>query len=215
MNHPTSRLRIAALCLVAVGAAACGPTASSATPSSPASASPTPISSMSGTTPPSSALAAPSPGPSASAATTCPAMPQTVALPSDRFTDLKVSSTADSDRLTFVFGNPSLPGPASPPEGTLDVASPPYTQAGSGAAIAMTGAHIIAIRFSGMSLQNDAAEETYGGPAEIRPDLPALRHAVLYDASEGIVGWYVGYDGSGCPTLARAGNTITLTIGHS
>ena len=65
-----------------------------------------------------------------------------------------------------------------------------------------------------MSLQNDAGEETYAGPAEVKPALPALRHAVLYDASEGVVGWYVGYDGPGCVTLARVGTTVTVTIAH-
>jgi hypothetical protein len=215
MTPATRRIRIASLCLVALAAAACGPTASSATPSSPASASPTSAASPSDATPTSSALASASASPRSSVATTCPAMPQTAALPSDRFTDLKVDPGPSSDRLTFVFGNASLPGPASPPEGRLDVAPPPYTQAGSGATIKLTGDHVIAIRFSGMSLQNDAGEETYSGPTDIRPDLPALRDAVLYDASEGIVGWYVGYDGSGCVTLARDGTTVTVSIDHS
>jgi hypothetical protein len=215
MTHATRRLRIAALSIVALAAAACGPTVSSATPSSPASASSTPISSPSDATPTSSALASASASPRSSAATTCPAMPQSVALPSDRFTDLKVDPGPSSDRLTFVFGNASLPGPASPPEGTLDVVSPPYTRAGSGASVTMTGDHVIAIRLAGMSLQNDAGEETYAGPAALHPNLPALRDAVLYDASEGVVGWYVGYDGTGCVTLGRDGNTITVSIDHS
>jgi hypothetical protein len=38
---------------------------------------------------------------------------------------------------------------------------------------------------------------------------------VLYDASEGIVGWYIGYDGPGCVTLARVGSAVTVTIAHS
>ena len=46
--------------------------------------------------------------------------------------------------------------------------------------------------------QNDAGQETYGGPPAINPDLPALKQAVLFDASEGAIGWYVGYAGDGC-----------------
>ena len=52
-----------------------------------------------------------------------------------------------------------------------------------------------------MSLSNDVGQETYQGPPEVTPNLPALRHAVMYDATEGIVGWYLGYDGPGCVTL--------------
>jgi ABC-type phosphate transport system substrate-binding protein len=214
MTHATRRLRIAALCLVALAAAACGPATSSATPSSPASASPVPTSSPSvPATTPSAIPSATSVASSSTAA--CAAMPQTADMPSDRFTDLKVTPGPTADRLTFVFGKPSLSSPAGPPSGTLDVASPPYTQAGSGAAITMTGHRVVAIRFSGMSLQNDAAEETYSGPTDLRPNLPALRDAVLYDASEGVVGWYVGYDGSGCVTLGRDGDTVTVSIDHS
>jgi hypothetical protein len=140
--------------------------------------------------------------------------PQTGVLPSDRFTDIRVSTDSAADRLTFVFGNASLSGPAGPPKGSLTVAKPPYTHGASGAPIDMNGDHVVQIRFSGMSLSNDVGQETYAGPAEVSPDLPALRHAVMYDASEGIVGWYVGYDGPGCVTLARVGNTLTLTIEH-
>lgn len=152
------------------------------------------------------------PAPSSAA---CLLMPQTVALPSDRFTDIKEAPGATADRLTFVFGNPSLPGPAGPPEGSLEVAQAPYTSAGSGAPIEMKGEHVLQIRFSGMSLANDVGQETYVGPRGIEtPDFPSLRHAVMFDASEGIVGWYVGYDGPGCVTLVRTANDLTLTIDH-
>ncbi|MFI5042940.1 MAG: hypothetical protein ACHQNA_14035 [Acidimicrobiales bacterium] len=120
-----------------------------------------------------------------------------------------------SDRLTFVFGDSSLPGPAGPPEGSLDAGRPPYAQAGSGATIVVTGDHVLQIRFTGMSLQNDAGEETYTGPREVKPNLPALRHAVLFDASEGVIGWYIGYDGTGCVTLGHTGTDVTITFNHS
>jgi len=53
----------------------------------------------------------------------------------------------------------------------------------------MTGAHVVTVRFTGMSLQNDAGEETYTGLTEVKPGLVALRDAVVYDASEGVIGW--------------------------
>jgi hypothetical protein len=210
---------MASLVVIALVAAACVSATSSAIPSITATPSDAP-------TPPSSAAASatsattPSPAPTATpaatpgASTACVALPQTIALPSDRVTNLKVSSNATADRLTFIFGNPSLPGPPAPPEGTLEVAKPPYTQGPSGAAIKVVGKHVLQLRFNGMSLSNDAGQETYTGPVEVKPALPGLRHAVIYDESEGIIGWYVGYDGGGCATLDRDGNDVTVTIAH-
>ena len=136
-------------------------------------------------------------------------------MPSDRLTDLKVATDATSDRLTFVFGPASLSNPGGPPKGSLDSAKPPYTQAGSGAPIVVVGEHVLQLRFTGMSLQNDAAEEMFTGPTEVKPKLPALRHAVQFDASEGAIGWYIGYAGSGCVVLGQDGTNLTVTIDHS
>ena len=225
MTTPTRRLRLVAagfatISLVVVGcssAASSSPAASAAVASATASATasaggsvqPTAVPTVTATP---TVTAVPSrPSPSSAA---CALVPQAVALPSDRFTDIKVSSGATADRLTFVFGNPSLPGPAGPPQGSLEVAPAPYTFAGSGAPIEMAGDHVLQVRFSGMSLSNDVGQETYVGPPEVKPDLPALRQAVMFDASEGIVGWYVGYDGPGCVTLVRTTNDLTLTIDH-
>ena len=213
--QPGLRLRdLALLAIFAIVAAACDPAIPTGTPSSLPTAAPsaTPTATPIVTAVP---TATPVASPSASAATACVVTPQTGVLPSDRFTDLQVSTGAAADRLTFVFGDPSLPGPTVPPKGSLAVAKPPYTQAASGAAVVMLGAHVVQIRFTGMAVQNDAGEETYAGPPEVKPGLPALRHAVLFDASEGVVGWYVGYDGPGCVTLARVGTTVTVTIAHS
>jgi hypothetical protein len=143
-------------------------------------------------------------------------MPQTTSLPSDRLLDFTAAPGGTSDTLTFAFGNPSLPGPAAPPTGALEVARPPYTVAGSDRPVQMAGAHVVAIRFTGMSLQNDAGQPTYVGPRGIEePDFPVLRHAVVYDESEGVIAWYVGFDGPGCVTMARAGNSVVITIDHS
>lgn len=213
MTRVPRHLVVVALAVCAVVVGACAQAAPSVSPSSPPSAVPSATPSIAPTptpSPTSSALPTPSP----SLATACVVDPQTGNLPSDRFTDITVSTDATADRLTFVFGNASLPGPAGPPKGSLEVATPPYTQGASGAPIAMTGDHVIQVRFSGMSLSNDVGQETYKGPPEVKPNLPALRHAVMYDASEGIVGWYVGYDGPGCATLAHNGNEVTLTFDH-
>ena len=131
-----------------------------------------------------------------------------MALPSDRFTDIEVAPGADR-RPAHVHLRQSLAaGPPAPPQGSLDVARPPYTQAASGEAIKITGDHVVLVRFTGMSLANDVGQPTYDGPPSIKRRLrTALKQAVLFDASEGAIGWYVGYDGAGCVTLAVGGDT--------
>jgi hypothetical protein len=178
----------------------------SATPTETSRRSPSPASSAKATTRPSASASA--------AAGRCAVDPQRVALPSDRFTSVKITSLPDTDVITFGFGNDSLPGPPAPPIGSVAAAKPPYTNASSGAAMGLSGQHAAQITFKNMSIQNDVGEPVYDGPTEYRPRLPALRHLVMFDMSEGVVGWYIGYDGSGCVTLARVANAVTVRIAH-
>ncbi len=136
-------------------------------------------------------------------------------LPSDRLVDVSVSSTTTHDLLTFVFATGSAPGPGGPPQGALTAARPPFSFAGSGQEFPLLGRHAVQLRFSGMTIANESGEATYRGPTDLKPQLPALREAIQFDASEGIVGWYVGYDGPGCVTLVRAGNDVTVMIAHA
>ena len=55
----------------------------------------------------------------------------------------------------------------------------------------------------------------FTGPTALTPNLPALRKAAQYDASEGIVGWYIGYNGTGCIRLGHDASTVTVIIDHS
>jgi hypothetical protein len=144
----------------------------------------------------------------------CAPLPPAVMLPSDRLTDVQVVPGDTTDNVQFVFGNASLPGPASPPMGKLTVAKRPYTRAGSGAPIAIKGNHVLQLTLTGMSVQNDAGQPTYDGPTDIKQPLPAFQQAVLYDASEGVVGWYIGYDGDGCVSLISNADGLLLSIGQ-
>jgi ABC-type amino acid transport substrate-binding protein len=200
-----------ALMLAACATASPAPTASPG-PSTGAPATETAAPSAtrsSGVSPAASATTSPS-----ASALACPVTPQTGLLPSDRLVDLAISSTPTQDLLTFVFAAPSSPSPAGPARGTLDAAKPPFSFAGSGLPIDLLGQHAVQIRFSGMTIASESGEATYHGPVIAKPHLVALREAVQFDASEGIVGWYVGYDGPGCVALVREGNDVTVSIAH-
>ena len=224
MTHSSRRpvVTFAFAIAVVVGLAACGGSSSSPSPSGATpTAAPTvvPVVTSTASAPSSSA---PSAGPVTSPAASAPAasalacaMPPGGILPSDRFTGVQVIPGGTADGLRFTFGNMSLPGPATPPMGSIAVATPPYTQAGSGETIEVRGQHVLQLRFDTMSVQNDAGEPTYDGPHELTPNLPAIKDVALYDQSEGVVGWYIGYDGTSCPTLARDGQGLVLTIPHS
>lgn len=202
---------VACMLLVAACTQATLTPSPSASPAATASASIVP-SALSSAAP--TATVAPTAAPTASPTpiADCVVKPQDGPLSSDRMTDVVISSTDAADVITFVFGKASLPGPAGQPRGDLMVAKAPYTQAGSGQAIDMQGDHVLQLRFIHMSLSSDTGDLTYDGPAEFKPDLPALRHAVMFDASEGQIGWYIGYDGPGCATLGRAGNDVTIAF---
>jgi len=211
---------VATVIVTGILVAACSSTGPSSTPSALA----TPVSSPAPTPAPTAtpvATAAPTATPVVSAvaspvgsSTACAPLPPALALPSDRFTDVQVVPGDTTDGVRFVFGDSSLPGPAGPPMGTLTVAKPPYTKAGSGQKIPVEGEHVLQLTFTGMSLQNDAGQLTYDGPTDIKQALPAFRHAALYDASEGVIGWYIGYNGDGCVSLIQDGESLLLTIGQ-
>ena len=52
-----------------------------------------------------------------------------------------------------------------------------------------------------MTLGDDDVTPTYDGPFEFRPDLPGAPIGDPARAFEGVISWYIGYDGPGCVTL--------------
>ena len=211
-------MSVAFALMVGLAVIACGPAASPSPTSSPTAAaiivpSAPPLPTASSTpsavpTPAATALVTPS-----ASAAACDVQAQTGLLPSDRLTGVEVLGTAGRDVVRFTFGEGSLE-PAGPATGHLDVASPPFTEAGSGAPIHLRGEHAVQVVFTGMSLQNDVGQPTFDGQREIVAGDASggFRHAVLFDESEGRIAWYIGYDGPGCVTLTREGDTIVLAI---
>ena len=144
----------------------------------------------------------------------CAVERQTGLLPSDRMTNVEILGPARARRRPVQLRRPRSLEPKGPATGTLDVATPPFTGGASGQPIDLTGEHALQVVFRGMSLQNDVGQLAYDGPREFEVTDPArsLRHLVLYDESEGQLGWYVGYDGPSCVTLTREGDTIELAL---
>jgi len=215
LSHTTRRLPIVGLAILGLSIAACGPTTPSASPSS-AAPSVAPSAPATATPAAPTATVAPSPTPSASAvAVSCDVKPQTGQLPSDRLTGVQVLGVPGSDIVEFQFSPGSLT-PAGPPVGSLDVATPPFTEGASGLPVDLQGQKALQVVFRHMSLQNDAGEETFTGEREIRATDPSrsLRHVVLFDESEGQLGWYIGYDGPACVTLTREGDNVVVAIAY-
>lgn len=213
MSHATRRLPIVILVILGLSIAACGPTTPSASPSA---AAPTTAPSAAETASPAapSATVVPSVTPSASAAAvSCDLKPQTGQLPSDRLTGIQVLGVPGADIVRFEFSPGSLT-PAGPPVGSLEAATPPFTEGASGLPVDLHGKQALQVVFRHMSLQNDAGEETFTGEREIRgtDSSRSLRHVVLFDESEGQMGWYVGYDGPACVRLTREGDAILVVF---
>jgi hypothetical protein len=140
-------------------------------------------------------------------------MPQTGIVPSDRLTAIKVLGLPGRDVVRFEFGTGSLT-PAGPPTGSLDVASPPFTEGASGLPIDLAGQHALQVIFRNMSIVNDVGQPTFTGERQVRvaDASRSLRDVIIFDESEGQIGWFVGYDGTSCVTLGREGSAIILAI---
>jgi len=212
LTHATHRsLFVASVAVLALVVAACGSSPATSTPSAAASSSP--AASIGPSAPPSVAATTPAPAATPVGSVACAVTPQTGQLPSDRLTGMQVLGVPGADIVRFQFSPGSLT-PAGPPVGSLDVATPPFTEGASGLPIELDGEQALQVVFRGMSLQNDVGQETYTGEREIRATDPSrsLRHVIVFDESEGQMGWYIGYDGPSCVTLTREGDDVLVAI---
>lgn len=130
-------------------------------------------------------------------------------------TDVRVTAGDCTDAITFTFGTTT---PAGAPPYVIEPASPPFAQAASGQAIALAGTRFLRVKFQpSWTADLDTGQLTYTGSRDIEvTGAAATRAVVLYDAYEGVVGWYVGLDGSGryTVTTTSAPPSVTITVGR-
>lgn len=80
----------------------------------------------------------------------------------------------------------------------------------------MRGSRFLRVRFQPAytaDLNVATAPATYTGPHRFDPTTArTVRSVVLYDASEGVVGWIIGLDGSGRYTVTTTASPPSLTV---
>lgn len=143
----------------------------------------------------------------------CTSLPMTGRLASDRLAGAAVESLAGGDRVTFTFLPASDPvSPGGPPSAELKLAVPPFTFAGSGLPFEVAGAHHVSLVMRSMTITDEAGVPTYSGQRQLKPSGPIVRGLTLFDESEGVVGWIVGFDGGGCVMVSRATDPERLIL---
>jgi hypothetical protein len=131
-------------------------------------------------------------------------------LPSGRLVRVSAATATGLDSLTFQFA-PGADNPGTP-IGDITIAKPPFTQGASGQPMSVAGDQFLKVRFEKMDIVDAAGNEIYHGSTDIKPGSPALREAIQFDAFEGVVGWYVGFSGPTCVTVAGDPATLTITL---
>jgi hypothetical protein len=93
-----------------------------------------------------------------------------------------------TDDVVFGFSG------SSPPGVMVKIVSPPFTLAGSGAAVTVAGARFYQVRFEPASTFDfESGHDTYTGPTSIvPPGASHVRQLVETDSFEGVVTWIIG-----------------------
>jgi hypothetical protein len=124
-----------------------------------------------------------------------------------------VATTSDlcTDQVTFTF----LPSAAPAPSYVIDYADGPFTDS-AGTPVKPPGTTYLRVRFQPAwiaDLNAPNAPLTYTGPRVITPTgTHVIRGLALYDASEAVVGWIVGLDGTHPIEVDGSPGRVTLTV---
>jgi hypothetical protein len=206
-ERPPLRLRHLALglCSLAILAGCVSSGATSAEPSASASAAAVSASPTGATATTQPSRAAPSPTATPGQASASPGactLPAPGPLASDTLVDATLERTASGARLVFTFGS-RPPEAVAQPTLVVSFDEPPFTKAASGQPFTVNGDRFLQVRMDGMVIGHPNGSPVYEGQRNLRLAGSTIPQAVLYDDFEGVVGWIVGLDGPGCPTVRR------------
>jgi hypothetical protein len=154
---------------------------------------------------PASASVAPPVAPSAPASASSPAactLPPPGPLASDTLIDAKLEPGPTGDRLVFTFGTRPPEAIAEPTIGIV-FTKPPFSMAGSGEPVSVTGDRFLKVRMDGMVVARPDGAPVYSGKRDLLLLGGTIPEAVMTDEFEGVVTWIVGLTGTGCPTVVH------------
>jgi hypothetical protein len=158
---------------------------------------------------------APSPSPSASSSPVACTLPLPGPLASDTLLDAKLEHGPTADRLVFTFGTRPPEAIAEPTIGIV-FAEPPFSMAGSGEPVSVTGDRFLKVRMDGMVVARPDGAPVYLGQRDLLLTGGTIPEAAMTDEFEGVVTWIVGLSGSGCPTVVRdssGGEKLVIELG--
>jgi len=112
-------------------------------------------------------------------------------VPIANIVDVRVGTHADYDRVVFEFEQ-------GLPEFTLAEATPPFSQDGSGAPVAVEGESFLSLTMRGGSKQTDAGTSSYDGPTDFDPGFATLVDLVEGGDFERQSTWYLGLSTDAC-----------------
>jgi hypothetical protein len=211
MRHPTRPLVIGLMAMAVVACSspvASGSPTPSAGPSSPAASPSTAPSDEPSTAP----TAEPIPSEDLEGGFSCDLpvhVDQTVARAN--ITDVRIGSHEGYDRVVFEFRD-------GLPEGSLELAEPPFTHDASGLPIDVEGESFLRLILRGGTKQQDDGTSSYSGATDFDPRHPTLVHLVEGGDFEAQSTWYFGLAADSCvrvTTLEDDGSArLVIDIEH-
>lgn len=198
--------RLVPLGIAAVILAACS--SPSATAPASAEASPTPAATQ--TTAPSASESPSTTGPEPSAEAgsfTCdlPLVEQATVPRTVNIVDVRVGTHPGYDRVVFEFTDGT-------PEMSLERASPPFAQDGSGNPIDVEGESFLRLTMRGGTKQMEDGSSSYDGPRDFDPGFPVLVDLVEGGDFEAQSTWYLGLSEEACVSLTLLDDQPRLVI---
>jgi hypothetical protein len=168
-------------------------------------ASPSPSPTASASASPSSAPASPPPSESPSAPATVEPVPsedlgsfscdlpvvEDATVPRAQIVDVRVGTHDDYDRVVFEFAD-------GLPEFSLDRATPPFTQDGSGFPVEVEGTTFLRLTMRGGTKQMEDGTSSYDGPTDFDPGFAMLVDLVEGGDFEAQSTWYLGLNEEAC-----------------